>query len=76
MSTAELAEAGFLPAVRGLFDDQSSPDAILLSHAHLDHTGLLDRSCSDIPVYATAGTSKMALAGAIFANQIAIPRHR
>ncbi|WP_428305442.1 MBL fold metallo-hydrolase [Lacipirellula sp.] len=68
--------SGFLPGVTGLFDDQTSPDAILLSHAHLDHTGLLDRTSTDIPVYATVGTSKMALAGALFANQVAIPRER
>jgi ribonuclease J len=76
MSNPEMRASGFLPDVAGLFDEQTLPDAILLSHAHLDHTGLLDRSSSEIPVYATSGTSKMALAGALFANQIAIPRER
>lgn len=76
MTTAGMRAGGFLPEVPGLFDDGPSPDAILLSHAHLDHTGLLDRSSPDIPVYATLGTSKMALAGALFANGIAIPRER
>jgi ribonuclease J len=75
-STAELAEEGVLPAVAGLFDDGPSPDAILLSHAHLDHSGLLDRSAEDIPIYATTGTSKMLLAGSVFAQQPSIPRDR
>lgn len=52
------------------------PDAILLSHAHLDHSGLLNRSVADIPIYATTGTSKMLLAGSIFAMQPRIPRDR
>lgn len=76
MNDTEIRASGMLPNVPGLFDAEGSPDAILLSHAHLDHTGLLDRSYSKIPVYATAGTSKMALAGALFANQVAIPRER
>ncbi|MBL9164612.1 MAG: MBL fold metallo-hydrolase [Planctomycetaceae bacterium] len=76
LTNAEMKASGFFPDVPGLFDDRPSPDAVLLSHAHLDHTGLLDRSSPYIPVYATAGTSKMALAGALFANQIAIPRER
>jgi ribonuclease J len=76
MSTAQLTAGGFLPDVTGLFDDQKSPDAILLSHAHLDHTGLLEHSSHDIPVYATVGTSKMMLAGSLFAGQVGLPRER
>ena len=33
MSDAEISDSGMLPKVPGLFDGQSSPDAILLSHA-------------------------------------------
>lgn len=76
MNTAQLKAGGFLPAVDGLFDDRQSPDAILLSHAHLDHTGLLEHASSDIPVYATVGTSKMMLAGSLFAGQVGLPRER
>jgi ribonuclease J len=63
--------------VAGLFtDDGPAPDGILLSHAHLDHTGLLHHSRPEIPVYATSGTSKMMLAGGVFANRPTLDRAR
>jgi ribonuclease J len=75
-SKEELQADGLLPQVSGLFDDSPTPDAILLSHAHLDHTGLLGHSRPEIPVYASSGTSKMMLAGGIFSGQVSIPRDR
>lgn len=72
----ELFAEGILPKVSGLFDDNPAPAAILLSHAHLDHTGLLEFSRKDIPVYASRGTSKMMMAGAIFSRQVGLPRER
>jgi ribonuclease J len=76
-STDQLRQSGVLPNVPGLFDASNShPDAILLSHAHEDHTGLLGHSHPDIPIYASVGTSKMMLAGAKFAGQPALPRER
>ncbi len=76
MKKPELQANGILPMVLGLFDDGPSPDAILLSHAHLDHTGLLDHTNAQIPVYASRGTSKMMLAGKLFALQVALPQER
>lgn len=76
-TTNQLRQSGVLPNVPGLFDGSNShPDAILLSHAHEDHTGLLGHSHPDIPIYASVGTSKMMLAGARFAGQPALPRER
>lgn len=76
MTTAELEAKGIAPNVPGLFSGEDQPDAILLSHAHLDHVGLLKHTIATIPVYASKGTSKMMLAGEVFANQAKIPEER
>ena len=76
-SSDELRHAGVLPNVPGLFDAAGpQPDAILLSHAHEDHTGLIRHSQSSIPIYTGVGTSKMMLAGSKFAGQPKLPRDR
>src|SRR5579862_8400104 len=54
-SVEELMASGILPGVQGLFGSPPGPQAILLSHAHLDHVGLLHYSRPDIPVYASRG---------------------
>ena len=65
-----------LPDVPGLFSAGDRVDAIVLSHAHFDHTGLLLKTNPEIPVYCTSGTSKMMLAGALFARQCELPKER
>jgi ribonuclease J len=75
-SRQELLEAGNLPRIPGLFEDGPRVDAILLSHAHEDHTGLIQHSHPEIPIYASRGTSKMMEAGSKFAQQPRLPRQR
>lgn len=76
-SNEELRQEKVIPAVAGLFDESHAPpDAILLSHAHLDHAGLLHRSRAEVPIYTTAGTSKMMLAAGVFAGQKSLDRNR
>ena len=75
-SKQELLDLGILPKIPGVFVDGQRPDAILLSHAHEDHTGLIRHSEAEIPVYTSRGTSKMMEAGEKFALQPTLPRSR
>lgn len=73
----ELKAERVVPAIPGLFDTHHpAPDGILLSHAHLDHSGLLHLSCSGVPIYASSGTSKMMLAASVFARQKGLDQQR
>lgn len=74
--TGQLVAAGLMPDFTELFLDERPMDAVIVSHAHLDHTGYLNRVPEEVPIYATSGTSKMLLAGMLFANQPRLPKRR
>jgi len=60
LSGRELLEKEVLPAVEGLYDWQTpTVDAVLISHAHLDHYGLLNHVHPDIPIWLSEGTRKL-----------------
>jgi ribonuclease J len=75
-SVKELLDDGTLPPVPGLFDDQPPPDAILLSHAHSDHTGLIKYTNKEIPVHLSYGTSDMMYVALKFARQAGVGNAR
>jgi len=59
-SHKELIEAGILPDIQGLYpDEQCTFDAILLSHPHQDHYGLLSFVNPQIPVYLSEGCKEL-----------------
>ena len=56
----KLLELGVLPAVDGLYAwDFPGFDGVLISHAHLDHYGLLKYVHPLIPIFMSAGTEKL-----------------
>jgi ribonuclease J len=56
----ELLKLGVLPPIDGLYIwDSPTFDGIVISHAHLDHYGLLKYVHPDIPVYLSAGTKTL-----------------
>jgi ribonuclease J len=56
----ELLKLGVLPSIEGLYKwDSSNFDGIIISHAHLDHYGLLKYVHPDIPIYLSAGTKTL-----------------
>lgn len=59
-SSDKLLALGVLPNIKGLYAwDTPGFDAILISHAHIDHYGLIQYLNPDIPVYVSLGTHKI-----------------
>ena len=60
LSGPELLDEGMLPDVAGLYEWQApSVAALLISHAHQDHSGFLNHVHPDIPVYLGEGTKRL-----------------
>lgn len=56
----KLLELGVLPDIKGLYEwDSPAFDAVIISHAHIDHYGLLKYIDPTIPVYLSPGTRKI-----------------
>ncbi|MFZ0035362.1 MAG: MBL fold metallo-hydrolase [Sedimentisphaerales bacterium] len=69
-SIEELKNKNILPNIKGLYkDEEPQIDAILISHSHLDHYGLLDFANNEIPVYISQGAKELVEATNIFLNK-------
>ncbi|MGE0157058.1 MAG: MBL fold metallo-hydrolase [Geobacter sp.] len=76
MSGPELVAAGVLPNIRGFYrwDLDSKPvDALLISHAHLDHYGFAQYVREDVTCYLGEGTRQLMALSALYSNQGWIP---
>lgn len=59
-----------LPNIRGLYKNEKPElNAILISHSHLDHYGLLDFANSEIPVCISEGAKELVEVTNIFVNK-------
>lgn len=62
-----LLDLGVLPDIKGLYEwDTPKFDAVLISHAHIDHYGLLHFIHPSIPVYLSKGTRRIIDISALF----------
>jgi ribonuclease J len=65
----QLLDKKILPPVDGLYEyDNPTVDAVLLSHSHLDHYGLMKCVNSSIPIYMSQGTKILTEVSNIFLN--------
>lgn len=67
----ELVRDGILPNVPGLYDGKGI-NAVVLSHAHLDHYGLFNFVSQDIDIYLGEATHKIIELSGIFTPQLII----
>ena len=74
-SAAELIEQGILPDLEGIYTDQPRDDraAVLLSHAHRDHWGLMGWLHPETPVWSSSGTIRLLNVTALFVPTVRLP---
>ncbi len=75
-STAELLAEQVLPYIPGLYvEDPTAPDiaAIVLTHAHMDHYGLVHHAHPAIPIYGSQGTLALLNVGRVFFPDTPLP---
>jgi ribonuclease J len=73
-SYEKLLEIGVLPHIKGLYSwDKQGFDAVVISHAHIDHYGLLNYVHPSIPVYMSKGTRKIINISDLFIHSIKAP---
>ena len=69
LALPQLLERKIVPPIGGLYEnDKPTVTAVVLSHAHLDHYGLLRFVHSDIPIYMSVGTRSLAEVSNVFLN--------
>ena len=59
-SVSQLTDEKILPDIKGLYGDVASINSVLLSHAHIDHYGLLRYVNPSIPIWMSLGTRILA----------------
>jgi ribonuclease J len=75
-SIPELISSRILPPIKGLYQgDAKGFDAVLLSHSHLDHYGLLRFINRDIPVLMSSGSQKLIEISSLFINANVQPKN-
>jgi ribonuclease J len=75
-SQEDLIKSGVLPDIKGLYEgEQPAFDAILLSHPHQDHYGLLSFVNPQIPVYLSHGCKKLIEISYFFGQTVYDPRN-
>ena len=66
-SIAQLKSSNTLPDIKGLYrDEPEGIDAILISHSHRDHYGLLEYANPDIPLWMSRGVRALIEVSNIF----------
>lgn len=66
-SVDDLKKSKILPDIKGLYNtEEKNIDAILISHSHMDHYGLLSYVHNDIPVYMSQGAQELIEISGIF----------